>query len=288
MVGGGGRFGGFGATLTNVGVNPPNGVVINYFVKSTNDSTKLSIEMLDKNKKSIKTFSTSSKENKVDVSKGMNQFVWDMNYPVAEKVDGLILWNGFIAGPKAAPGNYFAKIKMGNDSTEVPYTIVADPNYKISQADYEEQFNHLITVRDKFSEVMKALKNISEIRQQMNDFTARSGKELPKEIKQQIDTINKQMISVEEALHQTKAKSGQDVLNFPIRLDDKLSGVYDAAAAGQAAPSRQAKEAYTDLASLTDLQLNKLKKIMSEDVVKLNQMIHEKTLPVIGLKKEEK
>ena len=288
MAGGGGRFGGgFGTSLSNTGTNPPKGVVINYLLKNITDSSKVSIELMDKNKKSVKTFSTTSKENKIEVNKGMNQFVWDMNYPVAEKVDGLILWNGFVGGPKAAPGQYFAKIKSGTDSTEVAYTILADPNYKISQADYEEQFNQLIAVRDKFSEVIMALKNIGEIRKQLNDFSGRSGKDLPKEIKQQIDTINKQMTVVEEALHQTKAKSGQDVLNFPIRLDDKLASVYNAAAAGQAAPSRQAKEAYAELVSLTDIQLGKLKKIMSEDVVKLNQMIHEKALPVIGLKKDK-
>lgn len=289
MPGGRGRFagGGFPAALTNVGMNPPNGVVINYFLKEVADSTKLSIEMLDKNRKTIKTFSTSSKENKIDISKGMNQFIWDMNYPVAEKVDGLILWNGFVSGPKAAPGQYYAKFKSGSDSTEVAYTILGDPNYQITQAEYEDQFNHLITVRDKFSEVMKALKNIGEIRQQMNDFSARTGKDMPKEIKLQIDTINKQMTAVEEALHQTKAKSGQDVLNFPIRLDDKLASAYNAAAAGVAAPSKQAKEAYYDLAALIDVQTGKLKKIMSEDLVKLNQLIHEKTLPVIGLKKEK-
>ena len=134
---------------------------------------------------------------------------------------------------------------------------------------------------------MKTLKNIRDVRQQMNDFSARVGKDMPKEIKQQIDTINKQMTTVEEALHQTKAKSGQDVLNFPIRLDDKLSSVYNAAAAGQAAPSKQAKEAYAELVSLTDVQLNTLKKILNEDVVKLNQMIHEKILPVIGLKRDQ-
>ena len=282
---GGGRFG--GAPVANAGTNPPKGVVLNYFLKEVTDSTKLSIEMLDKNRKTIKTFSTTSKDNKIDVTKGMNQFVWDMNYPVAEKAEaGLILWNGAVGGPKAAPGQYFAKIKSGNDSTELAYTILGDPNYKISQTDYEEQFSLLITIRDKFSEVMKALKNINELRQQMNDFSARAGKEMPKEIKQQIDTINKQMTVVEEALHQTKAKSGQDVLNFPIRLDDKLSGVYDAVAAGTSAPSKQAKEAYTDLASLIDVQLNTLKKIMSDDVAKLNLLIREKAVPVIGLKKE--
>jgi photosystem II stability/assembly factor-like uncharacterized protein len=287
---GGGRRGGGGAfagiALRNAGMNPPNGVVFNYFMKNANDSTKLSIEIMDKNKKSIKTFSTTARENKIEVAKGMNRFEWDMNYPEAERVEGLILWNGFVGGPKAAPGNYFAKFKSGNDSAEVAFTILADPNYKTSQAEYEEQFNHLITIRDKSSEIMKAIRHIREVRQQMNDFSARMGKDLPKEIKQQIDTVNKQITAVEEALHQTKAKSGQDVLNYPIKLDDKLSSIYNASAAGQSGLSKQAKDAYAEQVVQIDEQLNKLKKIMNEDVAKLNQMINEKGLPVIGVKKE--
>ena len=287
MPGGRGRFG-RGGTVTNAGANPPNGTVINYYLKEADDSAKLSIEVMDKDKKAIKTYSTTSKDNKIEINKGLNQFVWDMNYPVAEKVDGLILWNGFVGGPKAAPGQYFAKFKSGKDSTEVPFTILADPNYKISNAEHTEQFDFLIKVRDKFSEVMKAIKNIREVRSQMNDFTSRMGKEIPKEVKKQIDTINKQMTAVEESLHQTKAKSGQDVLNFPIQLDDKLASLYRAAGAGQSAPSNQAKAAYAELSVLIDAQLNKLKNIMSEDVSKLNQLIHEKTLPVIGVKTENK
>jgi hypothetical protein len=94
------------------------------------------------------------------------------------------------------------------------------------------------------------------------------------------------MTAVEEALHQTKAKSGQDVLNYPIKLDDKLSSIYNASSAGQSGLSKQSKDAYVELVVQIDEQLNKLKKIMGEDVVKLNQLIHEKTLPVIGVKKE--
>ncbi|MFZ1858536.1 MAG: hypothetical protein WAU29_14340 [Chitinophagaceae bacterium] len=291
MPGGGRRGGGSagGTPIANAGMNPPNGVVFNYYLKEITDSSKLSIELMDKNKKIIKTFSTSSKDNKIEIGKGMNQFEWDMNYPVAEKVDGLILWNGFVGGPKAAPGNYSAKFKSGKDSMEIPFIILPDPNYKTSQAEYEEQFNHLITIRDKSSEIMKAIKNIREVRQQMNDFSERVGKEdLPKEVKEQIDTVNKQIKEIEEALHQTKAKSGQDVLNFPIKLDDKLSSIYNAAAAGQSGLSRQSKDAYAELVVQIDEQLNKLKRIMSEDVAKLNKLIHEKTLPVIGVKKEVK
>ena len=39
-----------------------------------------------------------------------------MYYPSADKIDGQILWHGTVGGPKAAPGNYFYKIKIDKDS----------------------------------------------------------------------------------------------------------------------------------------------------------------------------
>jgi photosystem II stability/assembly factor-like uncharacterized protein len=283
------RYDGFvNINAKNAGSNPPNGSIINYWLKNVTDTSKVSIEILDKNKKQIKLFATNAKEkeNKIDVVKGMNQFVWDMFYPPAERIDGQILWHGVVPGPKAAPGNYYYKIKADKDSVEGNFTIKANPVYKLSQQDYEDQFNFLLSVRDKFSDIQKAIKNIQELRKQINDFTARVGKGLPKEIKQQADTINKQMTAIEEALHQTKAKSGQDVLNYPIRLDDKISGLYDFAVSGNAAPAKQVKDAFAELGAQADEQLSKLKKIIETDLTLLNQLIKESAMPVIGLKKE--
>jgi photosystem II stability/assembly factor-like uncharacterized protein len=272
----------------NAGMNPPNGTVINYWLKNVVDSPKVSIEILDKNKKQIKLFATNAKEkeDKIEVTKGMNQFVWNMLYPAAEKIEGQIIWHGNVPGPKAAPGNYFYKVKADKDSAEGNFVIKANPVYKLSQQDYEDQFNFLITIKDKFNDIQKAIKNIQTLRKQINDFTEKQGKDYPKEIKQQADTINKQMTAIEEALHQTKAKSGQDVLNFPIRLDDKISGLYDFASSGHAAPAKQVKDTYAELSTQVDVQLNALKKLLEEDVVKLNALIRDKALPVIGLKKD--
>jgi len=283
--GGRGRRGG-GGDVQNAGMNPASGVVINYYLKDAVDSTKLSVAILDRNNKLIKTFSTTSKENKIEVKKGMNQFVWDMNHPEAERVEGLILWNGFVRGPKAAPGDYTARFRSGTDSADVKFTILGDPNYATTNADYEEQVNFLLAVRDKFSATMKAMKQIRDIRQQLTDISGRVGKAIPRELKEKMDTIHKQLTAVEEALHQTKAKSGQDVLNFPIRLDDKIAGVYNAASAGNTAPSKQAKEAFADLAAQTDVQLDKLKYVVDEELKKLNQLIHEVKLPVVSPKRE--
>ena len=101
-----------------------------------------------------------------------------MQYAPAEKIDGMILWNGNVAGPKAIPGKYFIRIINYDkkDSSEAEATIKANPNFKETQQEYEDQFNFLITVRDKFSEIQKAIKNIREIRKQINDFMSAAGK----------------------------------------------------------------------------------------------------------------
>ena len=278
------RFAAFQRTPVNAGANPTSGVVINYFLKDVTDSTKATIVIMDKNKKVIKTFATEGKENKFEIVKGMNQFSWNLQYPGAETVDGMILWNGTPSGLVAAPGDYFYKVKSGVDSVEGSFQVKADPNYKCSQEDYTAQFEFLQTAMGKFNDVQKGIKNIRSLRTQINDFIAKQGKDCPKEVKEMGESINKQLTTIEETLYQTKSKSGQDVLNFPIRLNDKLSGVYDAANSGNMAPSKQVKEVYATLASQCDEQLAKLKKVVDEDVVKFNQLIREKALPVIGVK----
>lgn len=285
---GGGRRGqrGMTGTLQNVGENPASGAVFNYYVKDATDSSKVSITIFDKQNKAIKTFSPTAKEvtDKIDVNAGMNQFVWDMNYPPAERVDGLILWNGGIGSARAVPGKYSARFRYGKDSVDVPFVVKPDPNYKMTETDYDAQIGFLLQVRDKFSEVQKAIKDIRAVRTQINDFTGRMDSVGTKDIKKMGDSINKQMTAVEEALYQTKSKSGQDVLNFPIRLNDKIAGLYGVAASGQNPPSKQSREAFADLADQADVQLAKLKRIMDNDLKTFNKMINDKQLPIIGVK----
>ena len=81
---------------------------------------------------------------------------------------------------------------------------------------------------------------------------------------------------------QTKAKSGQDVLNFPIRLDDKIAGVFESAAAGYVAPTQQVKEVFAELKAQTEEQLKKYETIKKEGVKALNEAVHKLMIPIIG------
>lgn len=272
------------AKVKNEGMNPKNGVMINYFLKNMTDSTQLNIKLYDPNKQLIRDYSTKGKsEEKIEINAGMNQFVWDLSYPAVEKIDAMILWNGNVSGPKIVPGNYFAMVKTKTDSSMVNFTVKPDPNYKLSTADYQEQFDFLIMAKKKFADTQTAISDIRKIRSQIETFSSR-GKDLPKVIKDKAQEIVKKITTIEETLHQTKAKSGQDVLNFPIRLNDKLSGVYDAASSGYAKPSKQVKEVYKELADQIDVELTKLAAIKSKDIKEFNDLITTNAVPVITVK----
>jgi photosystem II stability/assembly factor-like uncharacterized protein len=266
----------------NSAANPPKGAVINFWLKDeVTDSTQVSVSILDPAGKLIKRFTTNAKENELTIKKGFNQFVWDLKYPEAEKIDGLILWNGIPGSIIAAPGNYTAKVQFNKDTLLVPFTVFADPNYKCSQEDYEAQLNFLIQVRDKFNQTMIAIRQIRQVRQQISEFVTRQGKNCPVALKSMGDSLSKKLTAVEELLHQTKAKSGQDVLNFPIRLDDKLSGVFDMANSGNMAPPQQAKAVYSELAVQVDQALAQLHTLLDGGVKEFNKAIVENKLPVI-------
>jgi hypothetical protein len=216
----------------------------------------------------------------------MNNFVWDLRYPSSDRAEGMILWNGVPSNLIAPPGDYFVRIQAGNDSADVSLRILANPNYSLSQEGYEQQFNLLLDIQRKFDEVQKTIKEVRALRNQIQVFTKRLGANCPKEVSSLSENIIKQLTTIEEVCYQTKAKSSQDVLNYPIRLNDKLSGLFDVVNSGVNAPSMQAREVYMELSRQADEQISKLKSIQSNELIQLNKLIREKELQVIGLGSE--
>nr|NIM35140.1 hypothetical protein [Hydrotalea flava]NIM37966.1 hypothetical protein [Hydrotalea flava]NIN03135.1 hypothetical protein [Hydrotalea flava]NIN14820.1 hypothetical protein [Hydrotalea flava]NIO93892.1 hypothetical protein [Hydrotalea flava] len=282
----GGRFRrSFTTHNSNMGANPPNGVVFRYYLKNASDTSKVTITIFDKQGKPIETYGT--KKLPVEVNEGMNEFVWDMNYPGGKKIDNMILWNGTIGNVKAAPGRYTAKFKFLKDSVEVPFTIKGIPDQHMSQEDYDAQVNFLLQIKDKFNEVQMAIVHVRELREQINGFVERLDTAKSKSLKTVTDSINKRLTKIEEALYQTKAKSSQDVLNYPIRINDKLAGLFNVVASGYTAPSQQSKEVYADLRVQADQQLQLLDDILKKDIPALNALINNEQLPVIGIKEND-
>jgi photosystem II stability/assembly factor-like uncharacterized protein len=274
-----GRRGARAAVPANVGLNPTKGAVINYWLKAVTDSTSIQVDILDANKKLVKHFSSSEKGGPI-AEAGFQQFAWNLYHKEIEKpAEGLILWNGSTSPVLAAPGNYFARVVVNKDTVTQSFKLIADPNFKVSDADLKAQEQFLLKASESFSTIMKTLKGIKEIRTQVQAVQKKTKDTSFQKLSTDILT---QLTSIEEALHQTKAKSGQDVLNFPIRLDDKIAGVFESAASGYAAPTKQVQEAFEVLNGLALVQLKKYETIKKEGLKTLNEAIHKLGIPILG------
>jgi photosystem II stability/assembly factor-like uncharacterized protein len=288
---GGGRGRRRAEVLHNAGANPPNGVVFRYWLKDAPDSPQVSVTIFDKQHKPIRTFSTRSHDEEEDprleCRGGMNTFVWDMLYPPSVKIPGMVLWTGGAGSPKAAPGKYTARFRYAKDSADVSFTILPDPNDSMTEADYDAQVAFLLEVKGKYDEVQKAILKIRNLRTQLGDLNGRLDS-TEKPIRRLSDSLVHKLTAIEEALYQTKAKSSEDVLNYPIRLNDKLSGLYGVAAGGNAPPNKQFREVYATLSAAADVQLDKLNAIIRTDLPALNNLIYEQKVPVISVKENVK
>ncbi|WP_456463770.1 WD40/YVTN/BNR-like repeat-containing protein [Lutibacter sp.] len=283
------RMGGSKQKSRTAGQNHPGGVLINYYVKDINDKDTLSLSFFDNSGKHIKTFSTKpdtkQKEGELKVKKGANQFNWNMQYPDAEKVKGMILWWASLSGPKALPGDYSVKLaKNGEMISEQTFTLLKDPRSTASDDDLLAQFNFILEIQEKLTEIHKTLKNITKIKKQVKQLKAAiSDKEKNKEIIDLADKIVKELTEYENVLYQTKSKSNQDPLNFPIRLNNKLAHLNSLSAIGDFKPTDQSIEFKNEIVKLIDAELAKIYTVFQNDVKKLNKKVKQSDINLINL-----
>ncbi|MFD2514355.1 glycosyl hydrolase [Pontibacter locisalis] len=273
------------------GQNHPGGVMVHYYLPQKPDSaTVVKLEIMDQNGKLIRTYASNAKERneKLDVKEGLNRFVWDMRYPEATRFDGMILWGGGMQGPKAIPGNYKAKLTVNKESQEKDFTILQDPRTKANPEDLKAQFTFLIEVRDKLTETHDAIKDIRTMRNQLKTLTGNlKGNEDYKPLIEQANAIEKKITKIEETLYQTKNRSGQDPLNFPIRLNNKLANLVGQVSTGDFRPTDQAYAFKKAITAQIDEQLNLLKQVKEQEIPALNKQIQQKGVDFISIKKKE-
>ena len=285
------RMGGFQRkNLKTAGTNHPGGVNV-YFNLADFDSSKteLKIAILEADGNVIREFSTKAKDkkDKMEAKAGANTFNWNMRYPDAKTFDGMVLWWASTTGPRAIPGDYKVRLTVGEETQEQSFKILKDARSPVSEADFKKQFDFLISVRDKITEAHQAILDIRDIRSQMKAFTGRLDKENEDhkvliELSKDMDSI---MTKVETELYQTKNRSGQDPLNFPIKLTNKL-GHLNSLTGGDYPPTEQAVAVQRELTAEIDKWLDELKVGRDQKLPEFNRLVREKEVDVIRLKKE--
>ena len=280
--------GGRGRTSRTAGTNHSGGVNIYFYIKELQDKDVTSISIFDSNNNLVKKFSTKpnkeKKEGKLKVEAGNNIFNWNMMYDGAESVKGMILWWASLNGPMALPGNYKVELMVNDTTLNSDFNIIKNPLSEASENDMKAQFDFINDINAKMTEIHKALKNVKKVRSQVGLLKKSiKDKKTHKDLIGFADKLVKDMTVIEETLYQTKSKSGQDPLNFPIRLNNKLGHLNSLTRIGNYAPTQQAIDFKNEITKDIDLELAKLYSLFDKNVKELNQKVKDSNIDLIQL-----
>jgi hypothetical protein len=254
---------------TDAARNPPRGVMVEYHLAKAATS-EVMLTITEANGAIIRQFSSRSKEHRSPSSRtGMNRFFWDMRYPGTQMPPAAGALNGFLSidysppsPPVAPPGRYIVRLSVDGQAYEQPFEIRKDPRVKASDADFRAQFDLMIDLRDRFSEVADTVIRIREIRAKLEGRRA----ELPEDSRAKVEGILKQFRQIEGILTIWMGSKAHPMMWSPPGLTEKLSSLSRAVGAADAKPTKSMYAVFEDLSERFEVQRNRLNQVIEKEV----------------------
>lgn len=264
-----------GAGPTNVGQNPATGVTVQYYLKNKPKST-VSIQFIDATGKVIKSYkskpdtianhkdSVTDNEMRMPVRRGArkelvltataggNTFIWDdMRYPDPAPIEGIVT-HGSARGPLIIPGTYKVLLTVDDSTYTQEFEVVKDPRIPMTAAEYKEQYDLLVDLGNRITELRNAVKDIRKMRLVLDSANQNN---------KTVDAVRQKLLRIEDELVQVRAKANQDLTNYPVKLDTKLISLASFVESGDVKPAIQHKEKYVELTEKLKAQLTKFEEI---------------------------
>jgi photosystem II stability/assembly factor-like uncharacterized protein len=175
---------------TPAGQNPPDGAILNYYLKSAS-SAPVTLEILGSSGKLVRRFSTVDPVPQLNPdldipaywlrpphplagNAGFHRFLWDMHYP---RVPGIkpdypiaaVPWNTAPTptSPWVMPGKYTVVLTVDGQKYTQPLTVQMDPRVKTSVADLQKQFNLSQQVYQDLQQLQPIIENVAAARAQL-------------------------------------------------------------------------------------------------------------------------
>ena len=279
-----------------VGENPPHGAVISYYFKSA-PKGEVTLQILDSQGAVVREFSSVEKkeaetppewpnlqppQEKIPVEAGMNRFAWDLRYDGPHKLPGEIMAEFRSRGPVAPPGSYQVRLNAEGKTFTIPLELKMDPRVNVSVADVQKEFDLELKLRGVLSELHDTVREIRETRQQLHSMRGRLEDARYKSINDSANELEKTMTPIEEQLLQTKAKSSESTLNYPVLIDEELHSLVGSVEF-DGAPAQQQYAAFETLSQRAAPLIAQWKSLRSSDLVALNDMMRKENVPAIYL-----
>ena len=250
----------------DAGANPPSGVLIEYYFAQA-PAGEATLTILDARGEEIQRFSSAAGNLQAMPARvGMNRFFWDMRYPNAAEFRAGPDMSSFEVSrpvpPQAPPGSYTARLSVGGASLEQPFQVRRNPRVAATDADLMAQFELMVRIRDKVTEVNQGLTRLGNARHRLEQM----GAETPA-ARRTAGEIEAKLLGIEGKLRRLTLSHPHHL--GPKGLSDKLGTLSGKVASGDARPNRQMVTVFDLLSAQVDDQLGQLNEVIGKDLVEL-------------------
>ena len=215
---------------------------------------------------------------------GLNHFMWDMRTEPPSEVPGAVYWAGRGGGALVNTGTYGIKLTAGGQSYTAKVDVKTDPRVNVPQADLDKQFEFATRINSRITAGHDAINQIRGLRTQIDMLHTRlAATPENKPVLDAADELNKKMTAVEEEMIQTKSTSGEDALNFPIRVVNQLVALFGTVESTDAAPTAQSFAVFDNLNAKLTSSLAKWDDIQKTDLAALNDKMRQANVPGISV-----
>ncbi|HEY7547485.1 MAG TPA: glycoside hydrolase [Blastocatellia bacterium] len=288
-----------------MGENPPDGAIINYYLKA--DASEVALEILDKSNRVVRRFSSLDKPEPINPDQlayptywfrppqilsnraGMQRFVWDLHFappegfPRSYPISAIYRNTPTVPmGPAVLPGEYTVKLTVNGRSYTAPLTVKIDPRVTTSPDGIAKMFEVSFGSYEGIRRIRAAQSEIANLRAQLKTTKDRAGQSA---IAGDIDAIDKKAAAISGGPGGGRRGGQADAGGEPTlsRLAAELNTIMGIAEGADAQPTTQTVTAYNESRRLLDEIISRWNEIKSKDVSELNEKLRRANLPLLKL-----
>jgi hypothetical protein len=202
------------------------------------------------------------------VQAGLTHMSWNLQTEPWPSFPGMIFWGARPQGPRIPPGTYTVRLTADGRTATAELEILANPWIPdVSVADMQEQFEFGREIHAKVTEANNAVIAIRRAKVQVEDRLEESDDGA---LTQAAESFVTNVSEVEANIYQVRNRSGQDPLNFPIKVNNRLANLLGMVERGDGRPNWGMREVFDIMVEELNGYTTRLEEVWQTDLAAVN------------------
>ncbi|HRF58540.1 MAG TPA: hypothetical protein PLH94_01345 [Fimbriimonadaceae bacterium] len=248
----------------------PGGIAFSYYLPK--DADKVALEVFDEEGVVV-----SRGSGVLETGAGLQRQSASLSYPGFRGFPGMVLWGAGGRSIPAPPGRYTIRLTVDGKTLTETIRYRVNPNSTSSEADAKAQATFARRVAARTQEANDAVVAIRSIKKKVAELKKGDAK-----IDVAAQTLVDRLSGIEGEIYQVRNQSGQDPLNYPVKLNNRLGALLGEILSGDFRPNDQSYVVFAKLSDLLQVQLDALSKVLKEDLGSLNTLLKGRGIEAIA------